>query len=97
MNKAATRRRDGTTVKKRAVSETEALGQRGKDEALIPGSREYHRQVERLLAGKISYSEFMRSLERRPTDDPLARLRHLIRTLLEGIAGRSFPTKTTPR
>mgnify|MGYP001053212038 CR=1 FL=1 len=78
-------------------SETEALGQTGEVPAITPGSREYRRQVEKLIAGKITYEQFVGALERRRHLSRMARLRHFLRTLIEGLGGRSFTTRTRPR
>ncbi len=78
------------------IPETEALGQQEKHDYIVPGSREYRQYVSQLLRGTISYDEFMDKLE--PEGSPQRdRLMSFIRTLVEGLAGRSFPGKNPPR
>lgn len=76
--------------------DTEALGQRDTQDYIVPGSLEYRQYVSRLLRGTINYEEFMDKLE--PEGSPhRARLTGFLRTLLEGLAGRSFPGKYPPK
>lgn len=78
------------------IPDTEALGQRDEQSNVVPGSPEYRKHVSRLLRGALSYEEFMELLE--PESAPQRhRLLRLLRTLTEGLAGRSFPSQNPPR
>lgn len=78
------------------IPDTEALGQREERTYVVPGSREYRQHVSQLLRGTLSYEEFMEKLE--PEDSRRRhRLLSFLRTLTEGLAGRSFPSQNPPR